>query len=888
MNYPVWDLSGMTSGSLVALISILHAYIAHLAVGGGLFLWISDYLSIKTNNPQLLQYVRRHTWFFLLLTMVFGGVTGVGIWFIIALSNPAATSSLIHSFVFGWAIEWVFFIGEITALLIYRYRFDRMQPKYRVRIAFFYFLFAWLSLAVINGILSFMLTPGKWLETYNFWNGILNPSYLPSLLFRTAASAMIAGLFGYITAVFSKQKEFKPWLIKYCTKWLLYPVPFIIIGAIWYFHAVPGPARITNFTLNAQTGKFTWTFFITSVLLFIGGLLFLLKAKPLVQKIGAFFIVIIGLGWYGSFEYMREYARKPYIIYNYMYSTSVLKQDVALLNREGFLKHAKWVEIKVPSQDNFLEAGRELFRLQCQACHTIGGRKNDILKKTKNLTYMGMIAQLYGQGKVLGYMPEFVGTPAEMEALAAYITKELNGKPLITEPSEYTPPVLKNEIPPFNSKKDEFVLLAWNDLGMHCISDCDPWFVFLPPANTLEAQLVKRGPKPEIASEGYTIKYRVEKGFENPSAHVRFWDFAENYFGVSLEKNVGLAGNGMQGEFKYHDENNSFKAEMVPLTPYNDDGSFNPYPQFFIDAVDNNTQEIVASTIMVAPVSTEMGCRNCHGGGWRVNGVSGVEDITAINILKAHDRINKTDLYASALSGHPKLCQSCHADPAIGAPGIPEHNNFSAAVHGWHANYMYAEGSDACALCHPAFPKGNTRCSRGVHAQVDITCINCHGTIDDHAAGLLNAQASTNSSSMLLANLQTKDAASPASVKPRIPWVQEPDCNGCHINFQQPDSGASSFNKWNEAFTQLYRIRTDIAGMRCEACHNSTHSVYPAKNPYGKNRDNTQPLQYEGMPLPIGSDKTCAVCHKQSMPYSGHHPNMVRNFRNTQLLTSKK
>jgi hypothetical protein len=55
----------------------------------------------------------------------------------------------------------------------------------------------------------------------------------------------------------------------------------------------------------------------------------------------------------------------------------------------------------------------------------------------------------------------------------------------------------------------------------------DPWFVILPPANTLEAQLIKRGPAPGIITEGVELHYQVEPGHENPADHVRFWDYAE-------------------------------------------------------------------------------------------------------------------------------------------------------------------------------------------------------------------------------------------------------------------------------------------------------------------------------------------------------------------------
>jgi len=51
----------------------------------------------------------------------------------------------------------------------------------------------------------------------------------------------------------------------------------------------------------------------------------------------------------------------------------------------------------------------------------------------------------------------------------------------------------------------------------------------------------------------------------------------------------------------------------------------------------------------------------------------------------------------------------------------------------------------------------------------------------------------------------------------------------------------------------------------CIACHSSTHAIYPAFNPYGTNRDNIQAMQYQGMPLPIGGEVKCEVCHKIKM-----------------------
>ena len=149
MNYPVWLLDALGGGTLIALIAVVHVYIAHFAVGGGLFLVLTELKGLREESPPILEYTRKHARFFLLLTMVFGGLTGVGIWFTISLLNPAATSALIHIFVFAWAAEWVFFLGEIVSLLLYYYSFNKISSRNHLILGWIYFACAWFSLFFI-------------------------------------------------------------------------------------------------------------------------------------------------------------------------------------------------------------------------------------------------------------------------------------------------------------------------------------------------------------------------------------------------------------------------------------------------------------------------------------------------------------------------------------------------------------------------------------------------------------------------------------------------------------------------------------------------------------------------------------------------------------------
>lgn len=882
MNYPIWETTTIGGASLIALIAVLHVYISHLAVGGGAFIWLTDRKGFRDNDPQLHEYVRKHTWFFLLLTMVFGGLSGVGIWFIISLVHPAGTSLLIHNYVFGWAIEWVFFVGEIIALLVYHYQFDRLNRSQRMTLSFLYFLFAWLSLVIINGILSFMLTPGKWVETHNFWHGFFNPTYFSSVFFRTSAALMIAGLFGYVTSVFIKEEAFRNRMIRYCSKWLLYPMIGVVIGGIWYYFSIPEDIRIAAFGINPQTTAPVHLMIVATVLIFITGVLFSLRTSQVTQKALTFVLVIIGLGWMAGFEYTREVARKPFVVNKVLYSTSLLAEEAENYKQTGLLPAAKWSAVKEITPENKMAAGRELFNLQCLPCHTINGIRNDIVEKTAAFPYMGVMALITGQGKVNDYMPPFAGSQQELEVLAGYITSEINNKEIVAGPEIQEVQAKSDiELPPF-SREDDYLVLAWNDLGMHCISDCDPWFVILPPANTIEAQVIKRGELPEIVTEGVELSYKVEPGFENPARHVEFWKYAKSNFGVDLEENVGLGGLGMSGAFQLDEDLMSFKAALIPVVPYSDNGEYNPYPLFIVEARDSETGELLASTRVVTPSSTEMGCRNCHGGGWRKGG-AGVSDETAINILESHDRLSGTSLLKEARNGKPQICAGCHADPAVGAEGKPGHRSLSAAIHGWHANYMFAEGGEACAMCHPANPTGSTRCARGLHFTVGLSCVDCHGTLDEHAAALLKGEADKSGSDRMLRNLKLQSVSSLEEVNPRKPWENEPDCLTCHMDFEQPEPGVSGYNSWTESGEELYRNRTGNAGVRCSACHSSTHALYPARNAYAPNRDNTQPMQYAGQPYPIGANLSCETCHKQAMEFSVHHENMERTIRNQNL-----
>ena len=884
MDYPIWQIPYFGGGTLVALIAVIHVYVAHLAVGGGLFLVLTETLGHKRRSKAILHYCKRHTKFFLLLTMVFGSLTGVAIWFIIALTNPTATLSLIHTYTFGWATEWVFFLTEIVTLLAYYYTFGKMARRQHLTLGWLYFFSGFMSLFLINGIIGSMLTPGDWVETRNFWDGFFNPSFWPQLFCRSFLSFSIAGLFGFLTASIWADDEVRGDLARYNALWTCVPLVLLAPSGWWYFQTLPGANQAFVLGANTEIPRYLRVLLISMPAILALGLAMAVKMPRQVRGWVSVLLLALGLAQIGGFEFTREAARRPFVINDYMYSNAVLKTDVEKVDAQGWLSLAKWAQAKEITPDNRMLAGRELFEGQCQPCHSVGGPLNDILPLTAKFTVFGMDAQLDGQGKLRKQMPPFMGTREERMALAEYIIKDLHGgdKPAFgdAEAAKRPTPV---EVPPFDKAGDEYVLLAWNNLGMHCISDSDPWWVLLPPANDIYAQLVRRGDVPEVVTEGVSLHYKVEPGFEDSASKVRFWEFAKSLFGADLAPNVGLAGNGLDGEMKLNGDLRCFHADLIPVVPYPDGGGVNPYPLFSVEARDVATGKVLAATRIVAPTSTEMGCRNCHGGEWRVAGVAGFTDETSRDVLVVHDKINGTDLVKRAEAGEPQLCQSCHADPVLGTKGREDTLNFPAALHGWHANYLSDRGAEACAACHPNSPEGTTSCLRGVHDEVGLDCTNCHGTLEDHALSLLRKEeeAGKKSAARLMANLKPRAVEEVGEVNGRTPWLQEPDCLNCHKGFEPPDT-MDGFNTWTEGGGDLFRLRRDdMDALMCEACHGSTHAVYPARKDsgYGIDRDNIPPLQYMGEAQPMGRGGNCNVCHidtEYTAKDSAHHTMGVR------------
>jgi mono/diheme cytochrome c family protein len=142
-------------------------------------------------------------------------------------------------------------------------------------------------------------------------------------------------------------------------------------------------------------------------------------------------IALVALGTMGSFEFVRESIRKPYVIGNYLYANSVYPApmpgdggfNVENITQAGVLHTAKWVKNRDLTQADQVTIGREVFRVECESCHTTDkyrGVKHYLqLRKWDQDKIQAMLGSLYLMHD--GVMPPFAGTDAERAALAAFL-----------------------------------------------------------------------------------------------------------------------------------------------------------------------------------------------------------------------------------------------------------------------------------------------------------------------------------------------------------------------------------------------------------------------------------------------------------------------------------
>lgn len=430
ISFPVTDLDPLMKGLVIGGLGIFHVFLAQFAIGGGLLMCYLQHLAQTGQSPLAREFVDRYFRVLVLISFVTGAVTGVAMWFTTIQISPRTIGVMVDEFHWIWAIEWTFFCLEVTAGYLF-YRYGAILPdRLRFHLLVLYSLAAWFSLFWINGILSWQLTPGSWLVSHNIWGGFFNPSFFPSLIFRTVTCLTEASLAAcvVINAMPGFTVEQRKELVGICARPLGFMVTMPALGA-WYLLTVPADSR--GWVLG---GSVPMTMFLTLAVgasTFVGAyaLVGLLRQRLFINGATATMLLALCFLATAGGEFVREGVRKPFTIREYLYSNAITPAGVAELRAVGCVTHDPWPlrrSEQYPTAQ--LKLGAQVFRIQCSICHTLNGVNSAVeLTETWSLTQKRLnIAQLQ---HLKTFMPPFAGTPAELESVVQLLTWMQAGQP---------------------------------------------------------------------------------------------------------------------------------------------------------------------------------------------------------------------------------------------------------------------------------------------------------------------------------------------------------------------------------------------------------------------------------------------------------------------------
>ena len=442
-DFPIFDMPMFGHRFIFAFDAIVHVFISHgAAVGGSIVLVLAQRLAIKNNDQKFDDLAYKVLFTLFILATAVGALTGIGIWIHANIINPAAIGALLRVFFWKWFVEWIVFNVEMVFLLMWFLSWKNRplgtpakQSHYRLGVA--YAVASWLTMAIITAILGFMMTPGNWLRSDfparpDYIAALMNPSWIPSLGFRTFfAVAWASAICMLLTWFFTRNdEETRVKGIRFFGKILAACVPLFLLFGYWYYLQFPAQAK-ELFVIGAITRRLagnpqlaTYLTLGLAALGLLGALT--LYANPKRAPLVAAVIMLVGTsGLIAEFERVREFVRKPYIIYSYMYANGVRVIDMPLLERDGYLKYAQFVppEFRQVSAngDNKLKVGEYIYKMECRYCHTVNGI-NAITARVKGWneeTIDNRIGSLHAT--VTPFMPPFAGNVAERQALSAYL-----------------------------------------------------------------------------------------------------------------------------------------------------------------------------------------------------------------------------------------------------------------------------------------------------------------------------------------------------------------------------------------------------------------------------------------------------------------------------------
>ena len=435
------------------------------------------------------------------------------------------------------------------------------------------------------------------------------------------------------------------------------------------------------------------------------------------------------------------------------------------------------------------------------------------------------------------------------------------------------PPKVSEEPAPGSPEagNGENVVLAFNDLGMHCADLGSYPFSILPPFNTVNAQVVRKGSRgsnrPLILNDTMvSLQYSAASSANDPvgagsinstsqnyglfppttaeDAIIRKTDFWDDFDGVSSIAELLFPGlhpvpdEGLQTVANYEEGNAHgrympgignpyysndpqafsgfdgtkkwFTAQGIPMTSIDDAGRFNSYPLMRVQAVELGSGEVLATTDAVVPVSTEVDCRDCHA-------------------------LGEVGADSSVREGGPMFIPPVTGD-RVDVEAAAKHNILLLHDFQHGTSFVADDQPVLCASCHRSNALAEVGGPGGISGISNMSAVmhGYHGRLQVNGTG----------------DLIRDNSGEPVLIDP-------PDMSGSELPLIPTGEGIpmeqNCFNCHPGKITQCFRGAMYTAGQKCDDCHGDMLAM-----------GGEFPLTTGHIREPWADEPKCSSCH------SGH------------------
>lgn len=420
--YPVNDYGPLMPGLVMAAVAIFHVFLAQFAVGGGFLMCYFQWLAMTGRENLAGRFVDGYFKVLVLISFVLGALTGVGIWFTSIQISAPTIGEMVFNFHWIWATEWTFFCLEIVAgYCFYRYH-KQISKRASLTLLVLYTFAAWMSLFWINGILAWQLTPGDWVNSRSIMDGFFNPSFWPSLFFRTTVCLTLASLAGCIVVniIPDLSREERTRLINRSAHLMIPMLSMPLLGA-WFLFSMPEDSR--QWVMGGSPAMMLFFMISVGASVAIGGyaVVGLWMQRLYINGATGTLLIMLAFGATAGGEFVREGSRKPFSIRHVVYSNGIRPEEVASMRLSGCVTNDPFpVTFETNLPDSKVETGAKVFRRVCATCHTMEG-SNGVVHLTENWDADQLRMNIAKLQQTKAFMPPFPGTAAELESLVKYI-----------------------------------------------------------------------------------------------------------------------------------------------------------------------------------------------------------------------------------------------------------------------------------------------------------------------------------------------------------------------------------------------------------------------------------------------------------------------------------